>query len=89
MEHKLVGTPLSVTERDQHHTANPSSSTAVSTQCTVMVHGLHYSDKDQAVDCLELYFSQNSNGSGGGEIVDNGIQILKGKGIITFVDSKG
>ena len=86
MEHKLAGAILSVTESDQ---CDDNNSTAASTQCTVVVHGLHYTDKDEAVDCLELYFSQDSNGSGGGEIVEDGIQIMKGKGVILFVDSKG
>ena len=86
MEHKLAGVIFSVSESDQ---CDDNNSTAASTQCTVVVHGLHYTDKDEAVDCLELYFSQDSDGSRGGEIVEDGIQIVKGKGVITFVDSKG
>jgi len=87
MEHKMLGATLSVTESDQsditEHVVTSSQS------CTVTVHGLTYTDKDDAMECLELYFSQNKKGSGGGEIAKDGIQVMKGKGIITFVDSKG
>ena len=86
MEHKLAGAIFSVTERDQCDTGNNNNSTAASTQCTVVVHGFCFTDKDEAVDCLELYFSQDKKG---GEIVEDGIKIVKGKGIINFVDSKG
>ena len=90
MEHKITGVPVSVTECDQCDTIECTSSSPVaSCQCTVTVHGLHYTDKDDAIECLELYFGQDHNGSGGGEIVDDGIKIVKGKGIITFADSKG
>ena len=88
-EHKLGGLTLCISECDQPDTTTPSNATTTSPQCTVMVHGFHYNDKEEAIDCLELYFGQDSKGSGGGEIVENGIQIVKGKGIITFADSKG
>ena len=88
-EHKLLGSTICISECDQPDTTTPSNATTTSSQCTVMVHGFHYNDKDEAMDYLELYFGQDSKGSGGGEIVEDGIQIVKGKGIITFADSKG
>ena len=88
MEHKLLKTQICVSECDLPDEEASNSST-VSSQCTVTVHGLKCSDKEEAIDCLELYFGQDRKGSGGGEIVKDGIQIMKGKGIITFADSKG
>ena len=83
----MLGATISVTEYDQCDIADTDhSNSTLLPQCTVTVHGLHYNDKDEAVDCLELYFSQDSKG---GEIVEDGIQIVKGKGVITFVDSEG
>ena len=57
-------------------------------KCTVVVKGFIYSDEDDVIiDCLELYFSNSQYG--GGEIADDGIEVMKGKACITFVDSKG
>ena len=89
MEHKLLRTQVCVSERDHSDDEANDNSTSSSSQCTVTVHGFHYSDKEEAIDDLELYFGQDRKGSGGGEIVEDGIQIMKGKGIITFADSKG
>jgi len=87
MKHEVFGVTISVTESDQsditEHEVTPSQS------CTVTVHGLCYIDKDDAIECLKLYFGQNKERSGGGEIAKGGIQLMKGKGIITFVDNKG
>ena len=88
MEHKLLKTQICVSECDRSD-EEVDDSTSSSSQSTVTVHGFHYSDKEEAIDCLELYFGQDRKGSGGGEIVEDGIQIVKGRGIITFADSKG
>ena len=87
-EHKLLGSTICISEYNQPDTTIPTNSTT-SLQSTVVVHGFCCFDKDEAIDYLELYFGQDSKGSGGGEIVEDGIQIVKGKGIITFADSKG
>ena len=88
MEHQLLKTQICVSECD-HSDEEIDNSTSSSSQCTVTVHGFHYSDKEEAIDDLELYFGQDRKGSGGGEIVEDGIRIVKGKVIITFADSKG
>ena len=91
MDHEINGEPFSVTECcDQCDTTEyTSSSPVVPSQCTVTVHGLDYTNEDDAIECLQLYFGKDKKGSGGGKIVDDGVQIVKGKGIITFADSKG
>ena len=89
LEHKLLKTQICVSECDRSDEETVDNSTSSSAQCTVMVHGFHFTDKEEAIDCLELYFGQDRKGSGGGEIVEGGIQIMKGRGIITFADSKG
>ena len=87
MEHKLLRTQVCVSECDRSDEEVDNSTS--SSQCTVTVQGFHYSDKEEAIDCLELYFGQDIKGSGGGEIVEDGIQIVEGRGIITFADNKG
>ena len=72
MEHKLLNTQICVSERD-HSDEEIDNSVSSSSQCTVIVHSFHYSDKEEAIDCLELYFGQDRKGSGGGEIVEDGI----------------
>ena len=83
----MLRTQICVSECDNFDEAVNSSTS--SSQCTVTVHGFHYTDKEEAIDYLDLYFSQDRKGSGGGEIVKDGIKIVKGKGIITFADRKG
>jgi len=86
MAHKLEGEVVTVTQCEDS-TSYTDPTTESPPQCTVVVKGLSYSDKDDAIDHLELYFSNSKKG--GGEIADDGIVLMKGKALITFVDSKG
>ena len=88
MTHKIEGEVVTVTRCDDN-TSYTDPVTESPPQCTVVVKGLNYSDKDDAIDCLDLYFSSGKKGIGGGEIVDDGIVVMKGKALVTFVDSKG
>jgi len=87
-EHHIEGAKVDVTKCDFSQVAsNITPATESTSQCTVVVKELIYSDKNDAVDCLELYFDNEDNS--GGKIIDNGITISKGKVFITFQDSKG
>jgi len=88
MTHKIEGEVVTVTMCDDS-TSYTDPITEPPPQCTVVVKGLNYSDKDDAIDCLDLYFSSGKRGIGGGEIADDGIVVMKGKALVTFVDSKG
>ena len=84
--HKMEGEVVTVT-RCEDSASYTDPTTESLPQCTVVVKGLTYSDKDDAIDHLELYFSNSKKG--GGEIADDGIVVMKGRAHVTFVDSKG
>ena len=48
-------TPICVSKRDHSDKEVDNCTSSSSSQCTVTVHGFHYSDKEEVIDCLEIY----------------------------------
>ena len=88
-EYKIEGTVVTVTECDSTEVTSYTESIAEQQQCTVVINNFRYTDKEDAIFGLELYFTSIKKLVGGGEIVKDGIQIINNKVYITFVESKG
>ena len=88
-EYKIEGTVVTVTECDSSEVTRYTESISEHPQCTVVINNFNYTDKEDAMFRLDLYFTSTNKNIGGGEIVEDGIQIIRDKVYITFVESKG
>ena len=90
-EHKIEGVVVAVTQCDSSEVTKFTEpiEEQPQPQCTVVINKFTYTDKDDATERLELYFTSSNTDVGGGSIVENGIKLSKGKVFITFMEGRG